>query len=125
MAKYLANINILTVTVTLSTQSRPEKILPAKAIRPRTNATSSAGEQQIWNALFGGSACPACTRTEPTKFPKKSKTASPEVSRAKKSKSNSLEVGTRPEEKYGVRRRVWARRKDQRASQSRDRAVVA
>ena len=43
--------------------------------------------------------------------------------RAKKSKTVSLEVsrGTRPEDKYGVRRRA-ARSKDQRASRSRDRA---
>ncbi len=61
-------------------------------------------------------------RTNPVA--KKSKTASPEVSRAKKSKTVSLEVsrGTRPEDKYGVRRRAWARTKDQRASRSRDRA---
>ena len=54
----------------------------------------------------------------------KSKTASPEVSRAKKSKTVSPENsrGTRPEDKYGVRRRIGARNKVQRASRSRDRA---
>ncbi len=43
---------------------------------------------------------------------KKSKTFSPEVSRA---------VSTRPEDKYGVRRRASARNKGQRASRSRER----
>ena len=102
-----------------------------RTVATKRNAPSAAEDER--DRQRGGAANPerAARRQRLSRLyadrtneiPKKSKTASPEV-HAKKSKSSSLEVSARPEDKYGVRRRVQAQRKHQRASQSRDRALV-
>ena len=110
------NQNALNRRTTRTAAVKREASKPAEDARVRPRGGPANAERAVLRQRLGRLYADRTRADKPRSTDvKKSKTYSPEISRA---------ASARPEDKYGVRRRAWARTKDPRPSRSRERKRV-